>query len=169
MRSGFPAAIASAALLASGCMYSLTGGGLPSHIDTVAVLPFENATTQPLLDSDVQQALQAELPRTLGVRLAEENLADAVVRGTITGYDETATSVRPSQDREQVVVPQRQVRITYSAEIYDRTEERILWRGQSLVGLGNFSPQSNETATEGKARAISDLVQKLIEGAQSQW
>lgn len=169
LKFGFRAAATSLLLMSGGCIYSFTGGGLPSHIETIAVLPFENTTTQPLLESEVQQALQTELPQDLGVRLVEESMADAIVRGRITGYDETATSVLPSRGQEQVVVPQRQVRITYSAEIFDTAEERILWRAQSLVGIGNYSPQSNETALEGKARALTDLVEKVIAGAQSQW
>ncbi len=168
-KSGCRAAAISLVLTFAGCTYSFTGGGLPAHIETVAVLPFENATTQPLLDSEVQQALQTELPQDLGVRLVEESRADAVVRGRITGYEESATSVLPSRGQEQVGVPQRQVRITYGAEIYDRTEERVIWQAQSLTGIGNYSPQSDETALEGKARAIADVVQKVIEGAQSQW
>lgn len=154
-------------LLVGGCMYSFVGGGLPRHIRTIAVLPFENGTSQPLLESEIEARMQEELPRNLGVRLAAENAADAVVRGRIVAYDEVAASVRPSQD-DRVPVIQRQVRITYEAEIYDMREDRSLWRAQSRSVLGNFQPDS-EAPDQGRSRAIQELVRSLVEGAQSQW
>lgn len=171
MPSGARAALASAlaALLAGGCMYSLTGGGLPEHIDTIAVLPFENTTPQPLLETDIEQAMQRELPRNLGVNLAAEDVADAVLRGRITGYEEVATSVRPTDEaQQQVPVVQRQIRIVYEAEIFDVQQDRPIWRASSQSVVGNFQPDS-ETPTEGRARAIEELIRKVIEGAQSQW
>lgn len=156
-------------LLLAGCLYSFTGGGLPSHIRTVAVAQLENNSPEPLVDADVQRALQSELPRDLGVRLAEEDRADAVVRGTISAYDELAASVRPAQEENQVPVVQREVRITYTLEIYDRVQDQVIWSAQSQQVVGTFLPDQGETANEGKIRAIENLVQKVIEGAQSQW
>ena len=154
-------------VLLSGC-YSFVGGGLPGHVRTVAVVPFENATPQPLLESEIETLIQQQLPRSLGVRIAAEDAADAVVRGRITGYDEIAASVRPTQQDQSIPVVQRQVRITFEAEIYDLSEDRSLWRGSGLTVLGNFQPES-ESPEIGRARAIEDLVRRIIEGAQSQW
>lgn len=156
-------------LTASGCMYRMVGGGLPPHVRTVAVLPFENATTEPLVETEIVQRLQTELPRNLGVRLADERRADAVVRGRVISYEEVAASIRPTQDQQQVPVLQRQIRLTYEMEIYDVREDRPLWRAQSQAALGTYFPDRNETPRHGRDRAIRDLVQKVIEGAQSQW
>lgn len=172
IRSGSPERLVILALISvalSGCLYSFTGGGLPGHIRTVAVLAFDNATVQPLLETDVQRALQATFPRDLGVRLAEESVADAVVRGKVVGYDEVAASVRPTdQIGGQVPVVQREIRITYDAEIYDLREDKRIWGIQSQSVTGTYQPES-ETPDVGRARAIKELVNKLIEGAQSQW
>lgn len=155
-------------LLAS-CFYSFEGGGLPPHIRTLAVIPFENTTPQPLIEAEVEQLIQRELPRTLGVRLAAEGTADAVVRGRITGYDEVAASIRPvGQNADQIPVLSREVRITYDVEIYDLGEDRSLWRAQSQSVVGSFQPD-NEAVEVGRTRAVVELVQKIIEGAQSQW
>jgi hypothetical protein len=159
------------ALLAtlSGCIYHFTGGGLPANVNTVAVLPFENETSQPLLDTDIQRALQTAFPRNLGVRLADQATADAVVRGKVTRYEEVPASYRPTQPgQSDVPVIQRQVRITYDAEIYDVKEDKPLWRGQSQTVIGNYQPDT-QTEGDGRANAIKDLVNKVIEGAQSQW
>ncbi|CAN5846481.1 hypothetical protein BH23GEM8_BH23GEM8_13510 [soil metagenome] len=164
-----PGSLVVLAVVLSGCMYGFVGGGLPSHVRTVAVLPFANETTQPLIETEIVQRLQTELPRNLGVRLAEEQRADAVVRGRVIAYEEVAASVRPTQDQQQVPVLQRQVRITYELEIYDVREDKPLWRAQAQAALGNFLPERGETAQQGRDRAIRELVQKVIEGAQSQW
>jgi hypothetical protein len=120
----------------------------------VAVLPFENATSQPLLDTDIQSALQAAFPRNLGVRLADQANADAVVRGKVTVYEETPASYRPQQPGQpNVPVIQRQVRITYDAEIYDVREDKPLWRGQSQAVVGNYQPDK-ESERDGRTRAL---------------
>lgn len=162
------------AVLLAGCVYSFVGGGLPGHVRRVAILEMENESAEPLLETDIQQALQAELPRRLGVRLAEEDVADAVVRGTIRSYGEAPASIRPSQrgdpgDPGEAPVVQREVRLTVDIEIYDLVEDRVLWRASGQTVAGSFNPESAESAANGKARAIEELVQRVIEGAQSQW
>lgn len=170
---GSPARLASllaaAALLLSGCLYSFTGGGLPPGIRTMAVVPFENRTTEPVLSTDVQLRLQDQIPRKLGVRLADQRVADAVLRGSITAFDETTPSFRPNQGPgERVDVLQRQVRITFEAEIYDVKGDRSIWKGSGISALGNYQPNS-EQALAGRTRAIDEMIQKILEGAQSQW
>lgn len=158
------------ALGTGGCNYGFVGGGLPSHVRTVAVLTFENDTSQPLLETDIQRALQRELPRSLGVRIAEESVADAVVRGTVSSYEEVVSSVRPSSGTtptNEVPVAQRQVRIVFDAEIYDMREDQVLWRAQGQSALGAFADGEGQEA--GRERAIEEIVTRFVEGAQSQW
>lgn len=153
-------------------VYQFTGGGLPGHIRTIAVQTFDNETVQPLLETDIQRELQSSFPRNLGVRLAEESVADAVLRGRVTGYEEIAASVRPigpaGQGGQEVPVIQRQVRITYDAEIFDLREDKLIWRvqGQSVTAV--FQPGS-EAPEAGRARAIREISTRMVEGAQSQW
>src|SRR5690348_10105334 len=70
-----------------GIHYGFAGGGLPSNIRTMAVLPFDNQTTSPDVQRELLDAMRRELQKRLGVRDASESKADAVVRGVITGYD----------------------------------------------------------------------------------
>jgi hypothetical protein len=160
--------LAAAALLLSGC-YSFTGGGLPPEIRTIAIVPFENATAEPVLSTDVQLRLQDEIPRKLGVRLADQRVAHAVLRGRITGFTETAPSFRTTPGaNDRVDVVQRQVQITFEAEIVNLREDESIWKGSGVSAVGNYQPNS-EQAQRGRERAIAEMVQKIIEGAQSQW
>ncbi|MBV9772793.1 MAG: hypothetical protein JO040_02525 [Gemmatimonadetes bacterium] len=158
------------AVLLSGCLYSFTGGGLPRTIRTIAVVPFENASTEPVLSTDVQLRLQDQIPRKLGVRLADQRVSDAVLRGRITGFDESAPAFRanPTSTTDQVDVLQAEVHITFEAEIYDVRQDKLLWKGSGIAAIGHYQPTS-EQASAGRQRAIDQMVQKIIEGAQSQW
>ncbi|NIR43203.1 MAG: LptE family protein [Gemmatimonadetes bacterium] len=152
----------------AGCgVYSFTGGGgLPGHVDSIAILPFENQTTQFTLTQELTQKLTDVLPGRLGVRLADERSADAVVRGQITRYNESAVNYQP--DPGGPVVFQRRVDISVSVEIFDTTEEQVLWSSASLTASGEYLPDS-QTEEVGRQLAIDNLINAIIDGAQSQW
>lgn len=155
------------ALLCSACLYSFVGGGLPSHVRTVSIEGLENATPQPTLAVDLEQKLRDQLPRNLGVRLAAASVADAVIRGSINGYDETVPALRPAGPDGRVDIVQLEVRITANLEIYDLREDRVLWKNGAVAGIGRYQP--DEQPLTGRARALDEIVQKVIQGAQSQW
>lgn len=154
-------------LAVSACSYSFVGGGLPSHIRTIAVESLENQTAQPVLSTDLEQELEQELPRNLGVRLAAPASADAVVRGRVISYEESVPGLRSGGETDQVAVTQFEVRITAEIEIYDMREDRVLWRGSSVTGIGRYQP--DQQALAGRALALEQLAEKVIQGAQSQW
>ncbi len=60
-------AIAAAGLAATGCRYHLTGGGLPSDIKSVAVIPFDNETASPELQRELNEALRNNMASKLGL------------------------------------------------------------------------------------------------------
>src|SRR4029077_1536694 len=87
-----------AALAPAGCLYHLNGGGLPSDIKSVAVIPFDNETASPELQRELNVALRSNLASKLGLKEASEDKASAVVRGKIVNYDldvATAFSANP--------------------------------------------------------------------------
>ena len=168
-RARAASALLAAALLLPGCIYKFTGGGLPTNIRTVYVDLFDNSTPYDFLRSDVQRQLQDQLPRNLGLRLASQQTADAIVRGKLSGYDEAVTNFDPNAPGGRISSNQTRVQITFDAEIYDVKADRVLWQGSSISAIGLFSRERGETVEVGRRKALEDLVQKLIEGAQSQW
>lgn len=164
-----PRRLASLLLLAlGGCgVYTFTGGGgLPGHIDTIAILPFENQTTQFTLTQELTQALLDEVPGRLGLNPANEREADAILRGTILRYNDRAVNYQP--DPEGPVIFQRRVDVSVSVEIYDVVEDQVLWSARSLSAQGEYLPDS-QTEQQGRQVAIDNLVQSILDGAQSQW
>ena len=162
-----------AALLAlsllSGCMYSFVGGGLPSHVNRVYIQAFQNETPYQNLTSDLLRQMQDRLPGGLGVRLSSEQTADAIVRGTIKSAEEQTTNFDPQPDPTgRIQRLEARVQISFDAEIYDVRNDKVLWRGNGITAIGNFDP-GREDVDDGRAKALEQVVQKLIEGAQSQW
>lgn len=158
-----------AALVAGGCNYSFRAGSFPPpHIKTIAVEPFDNETARFEISGEVYNELLRELPRSLGIRTAGEDVADAVVRGTITRYDVVAPNYRAGDPGEPAQVLQRQVSISASIQIVDLVENVVLWEDRNVVSQGEFLEDS-ETEDVGRAEAIKLLIQKIVDGAQSNW
>jgi hypothetical protein len=156
-------------LLLSGCMYSFVGGGLPSHVRRVYIQPFQNETPYQTLTSDLLRDMQDRLPGSLGVRLSSEQTADAVIRGTIKSAEEQTTNFNPQPDPTgRIQRLEARVQISFDAEIYDIRNDQVLWRGNGITAIGNFEP-GREDVDDGRRKALEQVVQKLIEGAQSQW
>lgn len=154
-------------LAVGSCNYSFTAGaGLPAHIRTVAIVPFENETNRFDLTQELHEALLREIPRALGLTLAGEENADAIVSGVIQGYDLQAPNYRRGQS-ETVQVLQRQVVLRVEARILDRENYTILWE-QQLRGMGLYL-EAGETEEVGRAEAIKLCVQEIVDGARSNW
>jgi len=150
----------------TGCVrYGFAGGGLPSHIRTMAVLPFENETASPELQRELFELLRRELRGRLGVREGAEATADALVRGTIKTYD-VDIPVGFSADPQQAVTARRKLQITVDIAIVDQSNGRILWERRGLRAEGEY-PERAEAA--GRRAALEKLVNDVVEGAQSQW
>src|SRR3954453_10976803 len=156
-RARAASALLAIALLASGCIYKFTGGGLPSNIRTVYIDLWDNTTPYDILRSDVQRQLQTELPRNLGVRLAPQQTADAIIRGKLSGYDEAVTNIDPNTPGGRITSNATQVRITFDAEIYDVKNDRVLWQGNGISALGLFSRERGETVEVGRRKALEQL------------
>jgi hypothetical protein len=150
---------------ACGVRYGFAGGGLPSHIRTMAVLPFENETASPELQRELFELLRGELRGRLGVREGAEATADAIVRGTIKTYD-LDIPVGFSADPQQAVTARRKLQITIDIEIVDQSNNRTLWERRGLRAEGEYAERAE---AEGRRTALRKIVNDIVEGAQSQW
>jgi len=163
--SGFLASLS--ALLLGGC-YGFAGGGLPSNIKTVAVLPFDNQTPEPTLTQEINAAVRDAVEGRLGLRQASERQADAVVRGTITRYEPDLPVAYNGDDQGggEVTVTRRLVQISVSVGIMDQANNKPLWQRSGLMVEGDYDPGQE---AQGREKALDKLVTNIVEGAQSQW
>jgi hypothetical protein len=152
----------------TGCLYGFRGGGgFPSDVRSIFIAPLENRTNQFDIDQEIARQLTNRVPSSLGVRLAGENAADAILRARITGYQDAAQNYTSSQPGT-VEVLQHQVQITMAVEVVDVKRNEILWESQGLTGRGEYRP-STQTDQAARVQAIESLIQQIIDGAQSQW
>lgn len=149
---------------ATGC-YGFAGGGLPSHVRTVAVMPFENETAAPELPAELQEALRNGLRSRLGLREASEERASALVRGRITRY-EPDIPVGYSANPNQATTARRRLRVQVDIEIVDQVNGRTLWSRSGIQAEGEYGERGE---AQGRRQAVERIVNDVIEGAQSQW
>lgn len=169
IRTASLAALSLVVFVLAGCNYSFrAGAGFPDHVRTMAVLPFENETNRFEITDEVHQEMLQRLPRALGIQPAGENVADAVVRGTIRRYEVTTPSFRPSAGGNRADVLQREVRIGLEVQIVDLEEGVILWEDRNLSARGQYL-EASETEEVARTEAVELLVQAIVDGAQSNW
>ena len=150
------------------CMYSFRAGSFPpEHIRTIAIEPFDNQTNRFELSAELYDQLLSNLPAALGIRTAGVDVADAVVRGSITRFDVVTPNYTAAGGGQAAQVLQRQVNISVTVEIIDLVENVILWESSNLQARGEFAEGAPEL--EGRDEAIELLVQSIVDGAQSNW
>jgi hypothetical protein len=159
------------ALLLAGCNYGFRGGGgFPPHVRTLFIAPLDNETVQFDIDQQIHLVMMDRLPRALGVRLAGERTADAVVRARVVRYEDVAQSYLPGQQPGAVEVLQHQIQVTLALQIVDVQRNEILFDGSGLMGRGEYNPDGGVQAQDGaRNRAIDLLIQQIVDRAMSQW
>jgi hypothetical protein len=157
--------LASALVALTGCVYGFAGGGLPSHVHTVAIIPFENLTSNPEIQRELVESLRAGLRERLGLRDAAESRANAIVRGTIQRY-ETDIPVGYDATNKQTTSARRQLQITVDIEMVDQVSGKTLWQKKGLVAEGQYEERGEAS---GRKQAVDRIISDIIQGAQSQW
>ena len=165
-RSGFASLALAAAVALGSCMpYGFAGGGLPSNIRTVAVLPFTNDTPVPELQRELLDAVRRGMQDRLNLREAAEAKADAVVRGAIVKY-EVDVPIGFSADPRQANSARRRLQLTVDVQIVEQSSGKTLWERKGLSAQGEYAERAE---LAGRRQAIEEIISDIIEGAQSQW
>jgi hypothetical protein len=158
--------ILSALLLSlSGCLYGFGGGGLPGHVKTFAISQFRNETATVDLPSQLADALRQRVHDRLGLSEAPDATANSIIRGTIQRY-EIDIPVGVDATNKSATTATRALELTVDIEMVDQVSGKTLWQKKGFVATAQYEERSEATA---RAKAISQIVDQLIEGAQSQW
>jgi curli biogenesis system outer membrane secretion channel CsgG len=153
-------------LLLAACIYGFAGGGLPSHIRSVAVLPFDNETSVSTLQRELNDRMRSEVQGRLGLREANANRADAIVRGRIVRYESGIPAAYSADPTVSTTTAERRLQITVDVEIVDQSTGRTLWSQNGLTRDGTYSEGAEDS---GRRQAIDKIVSDVVAGAQSQW
>jgi hypothetical protein len=163
-----------AALLAvTGCSYGFAGGGFPPEVRTIAVIPFENLTSDPSIAQEVNLSVREAVESRLGLRAAGEAAADAIVRGTVRRYEPDQpvaysgnAAGGTGNQQNQVTVNRRLLQVVVELEITARNREKPLVAKRQFQLQGDYEPGRER---EGRRKALDLLVTDLVNAAQSQW
>ena len=154
-----------------GCAYGFAGGGLPNELKTVAVLPFENRTSDPTMAQEANREVREAVQSRLGLRGATEAQADVVVRGTVTRYEPhqpvsyrgTGSTTGRAND---VQVSKRLLQLSLDLEMIQKSTGRNLLRTRTFSVDAQYDPGREAT---GRRDALEQLINRLVQEAQSQW
>ena len=151
-------------LFLAGCsIYSFSGSTLPGHIKTVEIPVFGNSSLEPGIDDEITAELSREILRSQ-LRPANQN-ADAVISGTVTRYVNRPHTFGGSG--ELVNVELYIVQISADVEFFDNRRGQPIFKG-TVSGEGTYDFQ-NENEQHGRAKAVKNLVERIIQNSVQMW
>ncbi len=114
----------------------------------------------------VSEAVRDALERRLGLRVAGEATADALVRGRVVRYEPGIALAVQSGDDGSFQVNKRQLQLVVDIELIDQKEGKTVWQRQGLSVIGEYNEGQE---LDGRRIALEKLTNEIVDGAQSQW
>lgn len=140
--AGWRATLAALLLLAlPGCGYSLVGTGsfLPEYISTVAIPTFANQTSRFEVEVRITDAVTREfVSRGNFSVVADEQGADALLNGTITGFDMTPIGLASNEEATNYLV-----RIRAQVTFRDLVQNRVIYSNNAFEFRQQFELERN--------------------------
>jgi outer membrane lipopolysaccharide assembly protein LptE/RlpB len=167
------ARLAAAALVVAvgggGCAYTTSPALLPSHLKTVAVPVFENATTEYTLEQEVTEAVIARFVADNHLKVVDERSANAVVKGRITSYRNSVFGFNQTAQAQEY-----RVTLGVSVTFKDQVKNRELWSAPDMVKTANYyvvdTPgDSARTELDGRRLAIAKVAEEIVARSVEGW
>ena len=109
--------------------------------------------------------MHKDLERRLGVRDAPTERADAIVHGSIVSYD-ADVPVAFSANPQQAVTARRRLQLTVEVVITDQSNNHVLYENKALREEADYAERAEP---QGREQAIAKIVDKIVQGVQSNW
>jgi len=158
----------SATLLLSGCMGYRLGGTSPAGIQSVAMAPVVNATTEPAIELQVAHAMRQRIQFDGRMQLVNEpDDADAVIEITLTRY--TLTPI--AYDSKLRTTPNLyRLRITGEAELRE-TGTGLVRSTSKTYGEATFAFNADLTSSKRDAlpEAAREIAKFILDDLIEQW
>ncbi len=149
-------------LLAAGCGYQPLGtGSLPAEIQRLHLAPLTNDTFRPGLQGLVGAAILRRLQLDGRMHLASQEIADAVLSGNLTAYENTPIAFDSSD-----VGRRFRVRLIFAMRLTQRGGEKVLLKeeitGEAFYTTGNDVVGTRSAEEEADQRAAQDLATQVV-------
>ena len=137
-------------LLLAGCLSRFTGGGLPGHIQTVAVIPFENQTASAELRASCPRARSCIAARaSRRIRAGPTRSFAARSPSTSQTCRSPSAPIQSGHDRAPTL------QITVDIEIVDQTTGKTIWERKGLSAEGEYAERAEPTGRHRPSSASS--------------
>lgn len=155
--------------ISGGCAYSTSSALLPSHLKTVAIPVFENATPEYTLEQQVTDAVIARFVNDNHLKVVDERSADLVIRGKVTGYRNAVFGFNSAVNAEEY-----RVTIAIAVVLKDQVKNRELWNDQNLIRFSNYyvvdvPGQTAKTEIDGRKDAIDKIAEEIMARTVEGW
>jgi hypothetical protein len=143
------------------CAYYSTSSTGSGGIRTVAIPLFENES----LEANIHQALTDSLTQGFvtdgALRVVDEDLADAILQGTVVEVKEEPFTYADEADQYQISVYLKVV-------FYDTREKKAVWEAARMRGYGIYSARGSREINrqEGLNAAIQLLTRDVVDRTQ---
>ena len=132
-------------------------------IKTVGIPLFDNQTTESGLREMLTDQLSQAFVSDNIVKIAPQNQADGIIKGTVTNYLREAYTYSQAE-----AVSQYKCTITVSVEFTNRRSDKVIWADKSLSNWGLYD-SATESEDIGKQRAVAKLVEDIVNKTVKGW
>ena len=150
--------VALAATAASGCGYALAGRGssLPDYIRVIGIPLFENRTPLVTVEQMFTEKVRVEFQSRgrYSVQPTEPG-ADAIIRGTITGFVPS-----PAAFGNQQLATRYRFTVTVSVKVDDVKQQKTLWENPALSFSDEYELQNQLTGPNVESQSATFLAQE---------
>lgn len=157
------------AAAAGGCAYTTSTASLATHLKTVAIPVFENATGEYQLERTITDAVIERFVVDNHLRVVDERSADLVIRGRVVAYRNIVFGFNNATNAEEY-----RVTIGVAVLARDQVKNREMWRMDDLVRTANYyvvdvpgAEASNEIG--GRTVAIRKIADEILARTVESW
>ena len=149
-------------LLAAGCAYHPLGAGnVPPEVQHLYVAPLKNATFRPGLQGLVGAAILRRLQQDGRVHLVAQPVADAVLAGDLTAYQNIPITFDVNDVGKRFLV-----RVIFAMQLQDRSQEKVLLKeeisGEAFYTAGATVVETRSAEDVAAQRAAQDLAARVM-------
>lgn len=155
-----------------GCGYYSFSSSMTGEIKSIAVPLFENQTQEAGITEALTQGIIDGFIQDNSLKVTTQEKADAVLVGTITGYER-----KPNSFDRQENVTEYIIRIYVKAYLEKNKDKTKIWEAEKMEGWGTFrivgDPNNPaippETEDQGRQRAITKLGEDIVNRTVKSW
>ncbi|MDQ3022226.1 MAG: LPS assembly lipoprotein LptE [Bacteroidota bacterium] len=152
-------------------VYGFRGNNPPEGINSIAIPTFIDVSgfSAPTLAENFTQRLKDKIISDNTFRVADKNIADAVLNGTITNVTDEALVIS-SGDNVPEDVSRRKITITVNVSFDNLKKQKNIWN-KNFVNYGEYRSSNNSFSerSEGTELAVMRITEDILIDLTSNW